>query len=80
MAAKDRIELPTRGFSVLVTPFQTRSFNNLAGSLPDYCTTARNRAPLIHAKFTQEQEVEYRKYKPPITIELPHKNTYNQSI
>ena len=23
---------------------------------------------------------EYRKYKPPITIELPHKNTYNQSI
>jgi len=44
---------PTRGFSVLVTPFQPRSFNNLAGSLPDYCTTARNRAPLIHAKFTR---------------------------
>jgi len=53
MVARDRIELPTRGFSVLVTPFQPSSFNNLAGSLPDYCTTARNRAPLIHAKFTQ---------------------------
>lgn len=24
--------------------------------------------------------MEYRKYKPPTTIELPHKNTYNRSI
>jgi len=58
MVARDRIEPagvqgPTRGFSVLVTPFQPSSFNNLAGSLPDYCTTACNRAPLIYAKFTQ---------------------------
>ncbi|MFT6876060.1 MAG: hypothetical protein ACJAZF_002176 [Granulosicoccus sp.] len=36
MVARDRIEpaagaVPTRVFSVPITPFQTRSFNNLAG-------------------------------------------------
>ena len=65
--------VPTRGFSVLVTPFQPSSFNNLAGSLPDYCTTVPNRAPLIHAKFTQNSRREYRKNKPLITSKPTYK-------
>jgi len=44
---------PSQGRSVHVTPFQTRSFNHLAGCLPNHCTTVPNRAPLIHAKFPQ---------------------------
>ena len=45
--------LPTRGFSVLVTPFQPPSFNNLAGSLPDlhYCAQPCTTDPRkIHAR------------------------------
>ena len=31
LVARDRIELPTRGFSVPVTPSQAYNFNHLAG-------------------------------------------------
>ena len=78
MVARYRIEPagvpgPTRGFSALVTPFQPRSLNNLAGSLPDYCTTVPNRAP----RSTQISRREYKKNKLCITTKPAHQNTYS---
>ena len=53
MVARDRIELPTRGFSVPMALFCDREINNLTATIYDRCITVPDLASLIHAKFTQ---------------------------
>ena len=53
MVARDRIELPTRGFSVRFALHSANKFNTLASNINGTCITVLNHAQLINAKLTQ---------------------------
>jgi len=53
MVAMDRIELPTRGFSVHSRLLRTYNFNDLAGDIHESCMTALDYALLNNAKLPQ---------------------------
>jgi len=50
--ARDRIELPTRGFSVRYEIFQSICFNRLYNHHATICSTRFNWAEPIHANIT----------------------------